>query len=386
MNHDFGWVDLRLRRERSRSWFERLHIDLPLLAGLLALMAFASVILYSASGQSLDVVVRQAGRLALAIAVMLLLAQIHPRTFKQAAPFLFGAGVLMVSAVLVIGDVGKGAQRWLEFGGFRFQPSELMKLAMPMMIAWYLSETPLPPRFGSVLIAGVLILVPSLLIAKQPDLGTAMLVAVSGVVPLFLGGIGGYYLVALVVLGGGSLPVAWYLLHDYQRARVLTFLNPEADPLGRGYHIIQSKIAIGSGGVYGKGWLHGTQGQLDFLPERSTDFIFAILAEEFGLMGCLGLLAIYLFILARCFHIVLQAQEPFTQLLSGALTVTFFFYLFVNIGMVIGILPVVGVPLPLVSYGGTSMVTLMAGFGILMSIQTHRKWFSGTSVESVGRL
>jgi rod shape determining protein RodA len=200
-----------------------------------------------------------------------------------------------------------------------------------------------------------------------------MLVAVSGSLALFLAGVSWRYLLALVVLTGGSLPVVWYLLHDYQRDRVLTFLNPEADPLGRGYHIIQSKIAIGSGGIYGKGWLNGTQGQLDFLPERSTDFIFAILAEEFGLTGCLGLLGVYLFVLARCFHIVVQAQEPFTQLLSGALTVTFFVYVFVNIGMVIGILPVVGVPLPLVSYGGTSMVTLLAGFGILMSIQTHRK-------------
>lgn len=384
MNYDFGRVDPTLRRERPRSWLERLHVDPHLLLGLVALMAFASVVLYSASGQHLDVVVRQAGRLALALVVMLLLAQIHPRTFKALAPFLFAGGVLMIGAVLVIGEIGKGAQRWLDLGLFRFQPSELMKLAMPMMISWYLSETKLPLRLGSVLTSGVLIGVPVLLIAKQPDLGTAMLVAVSGGVPLFLGGISVYYLIGLAILGGGSAPVVWYLLHDYQRARVLTFLNPEADPLGRGYHIIQSKIAIGSGGIYGKGWLHGTQGQLDFLPERSTDFIFAILAEEFGLMGCLALLAIYLFILVRCFQIVLQAQEPFTRLLSGALTVTFFFYVFVNIGMVIGILPVVGVPLPLVSYGGTSMVTLMAGFGILMSIQTHRKWFSAPSLYGLG--
>ncbi|MCU0736437.1 MAG: rod shape-determining protein RodA, partial [Methylotetracoccus sp.] len=283
---------------------------------------------------------------------------------------------LMVGAVLVIGDIGKGAQRWLDLGVFRFQPSEVMKLAMPMMISWYLSETPLPPRFGAVAMSALLILVPALLIAKQPDLGTAMLVAVSGCVPLFLGGIAWGYLLALAILGGGSLPIVWYFLRDYQRDRVHTFLDPEADPLGRGYHIIQSKIAIGSGGLYGKGWLHGTQGHLEFLPERSTDFIFAILAEEFGLMGCLALLAVYLFILARCVHIAVQAQDTFTQLLSGALTVTFFFYVFVNIGMVIGILPVVGVPLPLVSYGGTSMVTLLAGFGILMSIQTHRKWFT----------
>lgn len=376
MKFDAEWASVGVNKVRSPPWTERLHIDLPLFTGLLVLITFASVILYSASGQDIEVVFRQAGRLALAFAVMLILAQVHPRTFKLLAPFLFGSGVLMVGAVLVIGDIGKGAQRWLDLGVFRFQPSELMKLAMPMMISWYLSESKLPPRLGCVVMSAVLILVPALLIAKQPDLGTAMLVAVSGCVPLFLGGIGWGYLIALGILGGGSLPIAWYLLHDYQRDRVLTFLEPESDPLGRGYHIIQSKIAIGSGGIYGKGWLHGTQGHLDFLPERSTDFIFAILAEEFGLMGCLGLLAVYLFILARCFHIAVQAQEPFTQLLSGALTVTFFFYVFVNVGMVIGILPVVGVPLPLVSYGGTSMVTLLAGFGILMSIQTHRKWFA----------
>jgi rod shape determining protein RodA len=289
-----------------------------------------------------------------------------------------GAGYHIIQSKIAIGSggfFGKGAQRWLDLGVFRFQPSELMKLATPMMLAWYLSETGLPPRWSSVLIAGLLIVVPAVLIAKQPDLGTAMLVAVSGSVVLFLGGIGWAYLLALAVALGASLPFAWFMLHDYQRDRVLTFLNPEADPLGRGYHIIQSKIAIGSGGIYGKGWLHGTQGQLEFLPERSTDFIFAVLAEEFGLVGCLGLLAVYLFILGRCLQIVAQAQDTFCRLLSGALTVTFFVYVFVNIGMVIGILPVVGVPLPLVSYGGTSMVTLLAAFGILMSIQTHRRLF-----------
>ncbi|MFO1418044.1 MAG: rod shape-determining protein RodA [Methylotetracoccus sp.] len=360
-------------RSRRNFWVETLHLDLPLLAGLAALIAIACIVLYSASGGSIDVLLRQLGRLALASVVMLGLAQIHPHYYKIYGPLLFGVGVLLLGAVLVIGDIGKGAQRWLDLGLFRFQPSEMMKLATPMMIAWYLAESGVPPRFTTLAIAGVLIAAPALLIAKQPDLGTALLVAVSGSLVLFLGGIAWRYLFGLAVLAGASLPIGWYLLHDYQRARVLTFLNPEADPLGRGYHIIQSKIAIGSGGIYGKGWLHGTQGQLDFLPERSTDFIFAILAEEFGLMGCLALLAVYLFILGRSFQIVLQAQECFTRLLSGALAATFFVYVFVNIGMVIGILPVVGVPLPLVSYGGTSMVTLLAGFGILMSIETHRK-------------
>jgi rod shape determining protein RodA len=375
MNFERGGLSLAKSPARRPGWSARLHIDLPLLAGLGALIALASVILYSASGQDTDVLLRQGGRLGLALGVMLLLAQIHPDFLKASSPILFAAGVLLLGAVLVIGDVGKGAQRWLDLGVFRFQPSELMKLGTPMMLAWYLSETGLPPRWSTVLIAGLLIVGPVALIAKQPDLGTALLVAVSGSVALFLGGIGWAYLLALAAALGALLPIAWHLMHDYQRDRVLTFLNPEADPLGRGYHIIQSKIAIGSGGIYGKGWLHGTQGQLEFLPERSTDFIFAILAEEFGLVGCLGLLAIYLFIIGRCLQIVAQCQDTFSRLLSGALTVTFFVYVFVNIGMVIGILPVVGVPLPMVSYGGTSMVTLMAAFGILMSIQTHRRVF-----------
>ncbi|MBM4200649.1 MAG: rod shape-determining protein RodA [Gammaproteobacteria bacterium] len=375
MKFDNDGLNVKLSAARPNPWTKRLHLDLPLMGGLSALIVLAFVILYSASGQDLDVLLRQGGRLVLALAIMLLLAQIRPDHIKASSPLLFGAGVLLLGAVLVMGDIGKGAQRWLDLGVFRFQPSELMKLATPMMLAWYLSETGLPPRWSSVLIAGLLIVVPAALIAKQPDLGTAMLVAVSGSVALFLGGIGWAYLLALAIALGASLPIAWFMLHDYQRDRVLTFLNPEADPLGRGYHIIQSKIAIGSGGIYGKGWLHGTQGQLEFLPERSTDFIFAILAEEFGLVGCLGLLAVYLFILGRCLQIVAQAQDTFCRLLSGALTVTFFVYVFVNIGMVIGILPVVGVPLPLVSYGGTSMVTLLAAFGILMSIQTHRRLF-----------
>jgi rod shape determining protein RodA len=375
MKFDNSVLNVDLAAARPNPWTNRLHLDLPLLGGLMALMGLAFVILYSASGQDLDVLLSQGGRLLLAMASMVALAQVHPDHIKAASPVLFGLGVLLLGAVLVIGDIGKGAQRWLDLGVFRFQPSELMKLATPMMLAWYLSEAGLPPRWPTVLIAGLLIVVPAALIAKQPDLGTALLVAVSGSVALFLGGIGWAYLLALALALGAALPIGWFMLHDYQRDRVLTFLNPEADPLGRGYHIIQSKIAIGSGGIYGKGWLHGTQGQLEFLPERSTDFIFAILAEEFGLVGCVALLAVYLFILGRCLHIVTQAQDTFARLLAGALTVTFFVYVFVNIGMVIGILPVVGVPLPLVSYGGTSMVTLMAAFGILMSIQTHRRLF-----------
>lgn len=366
-------ADIKINPPPTHQWLQKLHIDLPLFAGLMLLSAAAFVILYSAGGQKIDVVVRQASRLGLALVVMLVIAQIHPRHLRQYSLPLYLLGVLLLIAVWVVGETALGAQRWLNLGVVRFQPSEMSKLSIPMMIAWFLSTQQLPPTFRYVAVAGMLILVPTAMIAKQPDLGTAFLVGVGGAAVLFLAGMRWRYMLALAAIGGSLLPVGWHFMHDYQRDRVLMFLNPEADPLGRGYHIIQSKIAIGSGGIYGKGWLNGTQSHLEFLPERSTDFIFAVFAEEFGLLGCLGLLGIYLFILARCFYIVVQAQDTFSRLLSGALTVTFFVYVFVNIGMVIGILPVVGVPLPLVSYGGTSMVTLLAGFGMLMSIQTHRK-------------
>jgi rod shape determining protein RodA len=354
-------------------WLNKLHVDLPLLGGVLTLSAVAFVILYSAGGQKLDMVLRQAARLGLALVVMLAVAQIHPRRLRLYSPVLYLACVSLLAAVMLFGETSLGATRWLNLGVVRFQPSELTKLAMPMMIAWFLSAQPMPPAFRHIAAAGALILAPTLMIAKQPDLGTAFLVGSSGAAVLFLAGLGWTYIVGLGAIAGALMPIFWQLMHDYQRDRVLMFLNPEADPLGRGYHIIQSKIAIGSGGVYGKGWLHGTQSHLEFLPERTTDFIFAVFAEEFGLIGGLSLLGLYLFILGRCFYIVVQAQDKFSRLLSGALTVTFFVYAFVNTGMVIGILPVVGVPLPLVSYGGTSMVTLLAGFGMLMSIQTHRK-------------
>jgi rod shape determining protein RodA len=375
MNLDFesNWVQLSMAPSRFELWTRRMHVDLPLFAGLMTLSGVAFVILYSASGQSVDVLLRQALRLGLALIVMLAIAQIHPRHLRFYSPLLYGMGLLLLTAVLVIGEIGKGAQRWLDLGILRFQPSEILKLAVPMMVAWYLSEHPLPPSLRYVAVSGLAIAIPVGLIAKQPDLGTAMLVGAAGTAVIFLAGLRWLHLFAVGALGTALLPVVWHFLHDYQRDRVLMFLNPEADPLGRGYHIIQSKIAIGSGGFYGKGWLHGSQAQLEFLPEKSTDFIFAVVAEEFGLLGCLGLLGIYLFIIGRCLYIVTQAQDFYARLLSGALTVTFFVYVFVNVGMVVGILPVVGVPLPLVSYGGTSMVTLLAGFGILMSIQTHRK-------------
>jgi rod shape determining protein RodA len=355
------------------SLLRRVHLDLPLLLGLLLVSMLGLIVLYSAGGQDMDLIVRQVVRLAIAYAVLLLLAQVPPHHLQLWTPWLFAIGLGLLVAVLVAGDVGKGAQRWLDLGLFRFQPSEMMKITVPMMVAWYFADQSLPPRFGRLLVAGVLIVVPVLLIAKQPDLGTALLVGSAGVFVLFLAGLR-WRLIGLGALAGAALaPALWLVMHDYQRRRVLTFLNPETDPLGAGYHIIQSKIAVGSGGIYGKGWLNGTQSQLEFLPERSTDFIFAVLGEEFGLAGIALLLAVYLFIVLRGLFIALQAQDTFTRLLAGSLSLTFYVYFVVNTGMVTGLLPVVGLPLPLVSYGGTSMVTLMAGFGILMSVHTHRK-------------
>jgi rod shape determining protein RodA len=365
------------RLSAGRKLLQRLHIDLPLLMSLLILASIGVMILYSAVEQNNDVVVRQLLRLGLGFVALFLLAQFSPITLRRWAPYLYGLGLILLLAVLILGVAGKGAQRWLDLGFFTFQPSEIMKLAVPMMIAWYFADAPLPPTSRRLTIASVLILVPVLMIAKQPDLGTALLIASSGFFVLWLAGLSGRLLIGLFITITASAPLVWrFLLREYQQQRVLTFINPDIDPQGAGYHITQSTIAIGSGGPYGKGWLNGTQSHLDFLPERSTDFIFAVFSEEFGFLGNLLLLTIYLVIIARGLIIAAQAQDTFSRLLAGSLTLTFFVYLFVNIGMVIGLLPVVGLPLPLVSYGGTSLVTLMAAFGILMSIQTHRKLIS----------
>lgn len=372
-----------MRTETRREQFEppsalgnllrKLHIDVPLFITLLLAAMVSFVILYSAGSQDMGVLMRQAARVGLAFGLMTLLAHVNPYQFKRYSAVLFSLGILLLIAVLIMGQIGKGAQRWLDLGFFRFQPSEMIKITTPMMIAWYLSEHSLPPKWKQLCIAAVLIVIPTLLIAKQPDLGTALLVASSGAGVLFFAGLSWLFILGIIAILASLAPIVWHLMHDYQRDRVLTFLNPEADPMGRGYHIIQSKIAIGSGGIYGKGWLGSTQSELDFLPESSTDFIFAVFAEEFGLFGCVGLLILYLLIIGRCLYIASQAQDTYSRLLAGSLSFTFFVYVFVNIGMVIGILPVVGVPLPLISYGGTSIVTLLAGFGILMSIHTHRK-------------
>ncbi len=355
----------------------KLHIDIPLLVGLVLVCALSFVILYSASGEHTGTLIRQIARIGIAFMLMTGLAHINPVQFKHYSALLYSLGLLLLVAVLTVGEVGKGAQRWLNLGFFRFQPSEMIKITTPMMVAWYLSRHHFPLKWKQLLVSAGLILAPTLLIAKQPDLGTSLLVASSGGAVLFFAGLSWRFIIGIGVLALSFLPVLWfYLMHDYQRGRVLTLFNPEADPMGKGYHIIQSKIAIGSGGIYGKGWMGSTQAKLNYLPESSTDFIFAVFAEEFGLAGCLALLALYLLIISRGLYIAVQAQSTYSRLLAGSLTFTFFVYVFVNIGMVIGILPVVGVPLPLISYGGTSMVTLLSSFGILMSIHTHKKFLT----------
>lgn len=363
-------------RRQSGALARGLHLDVPLMVGLILLAAVGLVVLYSASGQNTEMVMRQLMRFMAGFAVLLVLARLPPHHLVRWTPWLYGVGLFLLFAVLVMGEVGKGAQRWLDFGIVRFQPSEIMKVAVPMMVAWYLAENPLPPKRKALVAASLLILLPTLLIARQPDLGTALLVASSGIFVLLFSGVSWRLVFSVMGMLGAAAPVLWYFLRDYQKQRVITFLNPENDPLGTGYHIIQSKIAIGSGGWYGKGWLNGSQAHLDFLPERSTDFIFAVFGEEFGLIGILILLALYFFVVARGLYIATQAQSSYNRLVAGSLILTFFVYVFVNIGMVTGLLPVVGVPLPMISYGGTSLVTLMAAFGILMSIQTHRRLLS----------
>jgi rod shape determining protein RodA len=357
----------------STRLLSELRLDPPLFAGLLAIALLGILILYSASGQNFAMARGQFLRLVLGLVTMLILARVAPKYLRMFAPWAYVIGVLLLLVVAIVGDVGKGAQRWLDLGVIRFQPSEMMKLAVPMMCAWFLHDRPLPPDLKYVILLGIFILVPVGLIAEQPDLGTALLIACSGVFVVLLAGLRARVIVAVAALLPIAAWIGWGFLHDYQRKRVLTFLNPETDPLGAGYHIIQSQIAIGSGGVFGKGWMNGSQAQLEFLPERSTDFIFAVIGEEFGFLGLLLLVGLYLFVIGRGLFMALECQDTFARLMAGTISLTFFVYVFVNAGMVSGLLPVVGVPLPLVSFGGTSMVTLMAGFGILMSLHSHRK-------------
>ncbi len=349
------------------------RLDFTLLTVILLLVGLGMVVLYSAGGSENDLLTRQGVRFGIGLVVLLILAQVPADTLRLWSPWLYAGGLVLLLWVMVAGVIGKGAQRWLDIWVMRFQPSEMMKLAVPMLLSWYFADKHLPPSPRQLLVSASTVVIPVLLIAIQPDLGTALLVASAGLFVIFFAGISMRLIMGLIGLGVASTPLLWHFMHDYQRQRVLTLLNPESDPLGSGYHIIQSKIAIGSGGLYGKGWLNGTQSQLDFLPERSTDFIFAVYGEEFGFLGVVVLLLIYFFIVIRGLHIATHAQDTYSRLLAGSLSLSFFVYFFVNIGMVSGLLPVVGVPLPLISYGGTSMVTLMAAFGILMSIHSHRR-------------
>ena len=353
---------------------DRFHIDLPLLLLLMALTVYGLIVLYSASGQSMGAVIRQGRYFLVAYCIMILGAQLSLQRYMRWAPWLYLVGVATLLAVMFAGVGAKGAQRWLAIGGFRFQPSEIMKLVVPMAVAWYLADRILPPGLKYVMASLVLVGIPSALILQQPDLGTALLIAASGLFVLFLSGIGWGYIFGAVLVAAMSAWPAWlFVLKDYQKQRILTMLDPESDKLGAGWNIIQSKTAIGSGGWDGKGWLNGTQSHLDFLPESHTDFIIAVLGEEFGLRGILLLLGLYTLILLRGFWIGMRAQTSFGRMMAGSLTLTFFVYIFVNMGMVAGLLPVVGVPLPLVSAGGTSVVTLMAGFGILMAVSTEKR-------------
>jgi len=351
-----------------------LGLDGPLTGVLALIVCIGILVVYSASGQNIKMVEHHLANIAIAVAAMLALARLaSPQYLRMFAPFAYAIGVLLLAVVAVTGHIGKGAQRWLDVGFMRFQPSEIMKLAVPMMCAWYMHERPLPPNFKDLIVMGILIAIPTGMIVVQPDLGTALLIAASGLIVTLLAGLQIQIILVSIPLVGLGAWAGWHVIHEYQRQRVLMFLNPENDPLGAGYHIIQSQIAIGSGGIFGKGYMNGSQAQLEFLPERSTDFIFAVIGEEFGLLGQLLLLTLYAVVIGRALYLANQGQDTFSRLTGGAIALSFFVYAFVNSGMVSGILPVVGVPLPLISYGGTSMVTLLAGFGILMSLHSHRK-------------
>ena len=353
---------------------EKLHLDVALILLLVLICSFGLVVLYSAVGRETAPLMSQLVKIGMATLAMLVMAQIAPVFYLRTAPWLYLLGLVMLVLVLFFGYEVNGSARWLRVPGvFTFQPAEIMKLMVPMILAWYFHDRHLPPRPKHLFWACVMIAIPVVLIGVQPDLGTALLIGAAGLLVILLAGISWRYVFAALGLGLMSLPALWFVMRDYQRQRVLTLLNPESDPLGSGWNIIQSKTAIGSGGLFGKGMFQGTQSHLDFLPESQTDFIIAVLAEEWGLIGVVVLLTLYTLLTARGVVMAAQAQDTFGRLLTGSITFTFFVYVFVNIGMVSGILPVVGVPLPLVSYGGTSILTLFAGFGIMMSIHTHRR-------------
>lgn len=348
------------------------RLDMPLMLALLVLIAAGLAVLYSAASGDMRVVWLQAVRIAVGLGALLVLSRVPPNRLRLLAPWIYLA---TLSLVLLVPIFGTGrSDRWLYFGAFYLQPSELMKLSVPLMVAAFLSDRTLPPRWGALLISAIIIGVPGVLIMVQPDLGTALLVAASGVFVVFFAGMAWWRIALVGGLTAVAAPIGWHFLHDYQRRRLLTFMNPEADPLGDGWNIIQSKIAIGSGGMWGKGWGMGTQSRLEFLPEHTTDFIFSVLAEDFGFVGVCVILGLYLFIIGRCLWISAYARDSFGRMLGGGLTLTLFVYVLVNGGMISGLLPVVGVPMPLISYGGTSAVTLLSGFGIILSLHAHRKY------------
>jgi len=354
----------------KKSFWDKIHIDPALLLIILALLFYSAIVIWSASGQDVGMTERKIGQIAMGLVVMVVMAQIPPRVYEGWAPYLYIFCVILLVAVDAFGAISKGAQRWLDLGIVRFQPSEIAKIAVPLMVARFINRDVCPPSLKNTGIALVLIFMPTLLVAAQPDLGTSILIALSGLFVLFLSGLSWRLIGIAALLLAAFIPILWFfLMHDYQRQRVMMLLDPETDPLGAGYH-------IGSGGLRGKGWLHGTQSQLEFLPERHTDFIFAVLGEELGLVGILILLTLYLLLIMRGLWIAAHAQTTFGRVMAGGLMLILFVYVFVNIGMVSGILPVVGVPLPLVSYGGSALIVLMAGFGIVMSIHTHRKMLS----------
>ncbi|WP_328189416.1 rod shape-determining protein RodA [Marinobacter sp. OP 3.4] len=361
--------------QRPVSLWHRLHLDPWLLLLLLMVSGGGLIVLYSGADASISTVEAQVMRLGVAFVAMFVFAQLDPSVYRRWSPWMYALGLVGLVAVLVMGIGAKGAQRWLALPGLpRFQPSEIMKLLVPMVAAWYLSRHYLPPRFRHVVIGVGLVLVPMVLIIQQPDLGTSLLVGAAGMFVVFFAGLSWRLITSFIALLAVAAPAMWFfVMRDYQKQRVLTLLDPQSDPLGAGWNIIQSTTAIGSGGWSGKGWLQGTQSHLEFLPESHTDFIVAVLAEEFGFVGLMILLAAYFLIILRCLYIAANAQDSFSRLLAGALTMTFFVYIVVNIGMVSGLLPIVGVPLPLISYGGTSIVTLMSAFGVLMAIHTHRR-------------
>lgn len=359
----------------KRVWFYfTRHIDNFLLAGIFLLMLTGLVVLYSAAGGNSARVISQLTNIAVACVVMWVVANIPLREIMRMAFPLYVLGVVLLIAVALFGEVQNGARRWLNLGIVHIQPSELLKIAVPLMMAWYLDKAHTALHWRDYAVVVFILLLPVILIVRQPDLGTALLILISGFYVIFLAGLPWRILAGLAVMVAVSLPLLWFFgMHDYQRKRIITMLDPSQDALGAGYHTIQSTIAIGSGGISGKGWMKGTQSQLDFLPEPSTDFIFSVFSEEFGLIGNSLLLSLYLIVIGRCLIIAANAPTRFARLVAGSVTLTFFTYVFVNMGMVSGILPVVGIPLPLISYGGTSMVTILLGFGILMSIQTHPK-------------